>query len=277
MSTLSEKLKPGNFLRTGHRGAAGLAPENTMASFQKAAETGVDLIELDVQSTSDGQIVVLHDSSVDRTTDGAGEISHMTYETARRLDAGFRFAARGGDGAAYPFRGKDVQIPLLEEVLASFPDMGFTVEIKSSPHPKFFENLAAIVRSHAPNRVIIASEAHEPLETIRKFLPGVPTNLSRPEVRRFYFMAKFGIAALFRSAGSVFQVPIYAGGESREGLRVVTKGFLRAAHRGGRTVQVWTINDPGEMNEIIDLGVDGITTDRPDRLNEVLKTRRANA
>ncbi len=275
MSTLSEKLNPGNFLRTGHRGAAGLAPENTMASFQKAAELGVDLIELDVQATSDGQIVVLHDSSVDRTTDGDGVISQMTYEAARRLDAGFRFAERVGAATTYPFRGTNIRIPLLEEVLTAFPNMGFTVEIKFSPHPKFFENLAAIVRSHAHDRVVVASESHQPLELIRKIIPDVPTNLSRPEVRRFYFMAKFGFSTLFRSAGRVFQVPIYAGGESREGLRVVTKGFLRDAHRTGRPVQVWTVNDPGEMTEVIELGVDGITTDRPDQLNEVLKTRKA--
>lgn len=267
MTSIVENLKPGHFLRTGHRGAAGLAPENTLASFQRASDLGVDLVELDVQSTVDGRIIVLHDPTVDRTTDGTGHISAMGWDAARRLDAGFRFG-----GPSFPFRGQGIRIPLLEEVLDAFPQIGFTIEIKDSPYPKFLEHLAAIIRSHAFGRAIVASEDHAPLERIRRILSDVPTNLSRREVRRFYFMAKAGISFLFHSPGAVFQVPVYAGGDTRNGLRVITKGFIRAAHEGRRTVQVWTVNDPGEMRELISLGVDGITTDRPDLLNSVIKT-----
>lgn len=238
-----------------------------MVSFQKAADLGVDLIELDVQSTSDGKIVVLHDPTVDRTTDGSGPIAVMTYADAGRFDAGFRYGA-----PSFPFRDRGIRIPLLEDVLDSFSNIGFTIELKHSPHPKFFEHLAAVVRTHALHRTIIASEDHGSLKTMRRLLPEVPTNLSRQEVRRFYFMAKLGVSFFFRSPGGVFQVPVYAGGDGDpRGLRVVTRGFVRAAHRSGRPVQVWTINDPVEQGELISLGVDGITTDRPDILNRVLE------
>ena len=262
---MAERLKPGIFLRTGHRGAAGLAPENTMPSFQKAVDIGVDLIELDVQSTIDGRIVVLHDPGVDRTTDGRGVISRMTCDEAKRLDAGYAFG-----GPLHPFRGKGIRIPLLEEVLDAFPNTGFTIEIKPSPHPKFYETLAAIVKAKARDRAIIASENSKPIDIIRRILPGVPTNLSRAEVRRFYWMSHTGMSGLFRSPGRVFQVPVRNPINPWIDLRVVTRKFLRHAHKLWRPVQVWTVNDPEEMRELVAMGVDGITTDRPDLLNAVL-------
>lgn len=265
MDDIRDRLKPGNFLRTGHRGARGICPENTMMAFHRASEIGVDIIELDVQSTSDGRIVVLHDETVDRTTDGHGEIAKMTYAAAQRLDAGFGFAPPG-----FPHRGKGIRIPLLEDVLTSFPQMAFTIEMKSSPFPHFLENLSDVIRRAAPRRVIAASESMEQLRRIRAILPDVPTNLSRAEVRRFYFMAKVGLGIFSFLRGSVFQVPTYAGGDARTGFRVVTHRFVRAAHRLGIPVQVWTVNDPAEMRELIDMGVDGITTDRPDILNAVI-------
>lgn len=267
--SIADKLKPGLFLRTGHRGARGLAPENTLFSFQKAIEVGVDLIELDVQASQDGRIVVLHDPTVDRTTNGQGPVNQMTYEKLRPLDAGYRFTP--DKGMTFPFRGKGIFIPLLEDVFKTFPQMSFTVEIKPSSHPNFLPTLADILQKYAPSRVIVACESHQELSAIRNLLPGIPTNLSRPEVRRFYFMSKLGVSFLFRSAGLVFQVPVHAGGDDRTGLRVVTPEFIRAAHREGRMVQVWTVNDPAEMRELIELGADGLTTDRPDLLNDVLK------
>lgn len=269
----AETLKPGVFLRTGHRGAAGLAPENTMPSFQKAVDLGVDLIELDVQATADGQIVVLHDPTVDRTTDGTGGVCRLSFEEVKRLDAGFRFG-----GPAFPFREKGVRIPLLEEVLDAFPETGFTIEIKSAPHPDFMDRLAAIVktqiRGEGGSRIILAAEAEEPLNVLRKTLPAVPTNFCRNEVRRFYFMSKMGVPSLFRSPGRVFQVPVSNPINDWLELRVVTRRFVRHAHRLGRPVQVWTINDPQDMRNLIAMGVDGITTDRPDVLNDVLRTLR---
>lgn len=267
MRNMAETLKPGVFLRTGHRGAAALAPENTIPSFQKAVEIGVDLIELDVQATSDGQIVVLHDPTVDRTTDGCGEIASLSFEQMKRLDAGYRFGE-----PAFGFRGKGVRIPLLEEVLEAFPKTGFTIEIKPSPHPLFLDRLASIVKAKAKDRAIFASDEAGPLDVLRKVLPEVPTNLYRSEVRQFYLMSKLGLACFFRAHGArVFQVPVSNPVNDWLELRVVTRRFVRHAHRLNLPVQVWTINDPREMRDLIAIGVDGITTDRPDTLNDVLR------
>ncbi len=235
-----------------------------MVSFQKAVDCGVDLIELDVQSTADGEIVVFHDPAVDRTTNGRGNLAGMRFADLRNLDAGWQFSP-----PAFPFRGRGITVPSLEEVLSRFPDVGFTVEIKSSPHAFFLPNLMSILRRNSPERIIVAAEDHPPLARIRKEMPDLATNFSRPEVRWFYFLAKMHLAFFFRSPGTVFQVPVYAKGDERGGLRVVTRGFIQAAHAQGRAVQVWTINDPARMRDLIDLGVDGLTTDRPDILNHV--------
>lgn len=267
MSQLADRLKPGTFMRTGHRGAAGLAPENTMVSFQKAVDIGVDCIELDVQSTADGRIVVLHDETVDRTTNGTGRIVDLSWDRVRGLDAGFHFGA-----ADSPFRGKGVGVPLLEEVLDAYPDMVFTVEIKPSTHPAFIETLCSIIRSKSPDRLIVAAEDLNLIKSARQKLPRIPTNFSRPEVRAFYFLAHLHLGAFFISTGSVFQVPCVNRVARGFNLRVVTPRFISAAHDRGFPVQVWTINDPDKMRALIKLGVDGITTDRPDILNDVLNT-----
>lgn len=195
----------------------------------------------------------------------------LTWDRLRTLDAGFRFTPDAG--RTFPFRGQSIRVPLLEEVFTSFPNTAFTVEIKPSPHPDFLQTLAAILQIHAPSRTVIACETHRELAAIRRLVPGIPTNLSRPEVREFYFLSKVFLGSCLTSPGRVFQVPVYAGGEDRTGLRVVTRGFVRAAHRTGRPVQVWTVNDPSDIRELLVLGVDGVTTDRPDVLNEVLSAR----
>lgn len=266
MSRLADKLKPGVFVRTAHKGASALAPENTLIAFRKAVEIGVDLIELDVRSTSDGKIVVLHDPTVDRTTDGTGPVKSMRYEDLRKLDAAAHFGA-----PEYPFRDRNIRIPLLEEVLDSFPQMDFTIEVKSMAHPNFIGALTQVIRSAARDRIIVASEDHRPLSLIRKALPGVCTSLSRREIRRFFFMSKLGLRSWFRSPGSLLQIPLVSDFENNRGLRLVTAPFIRAAHKTGRPVHVWTINDPDEMRRLIRLGVDGITTDRPDLLNLIWK------
>ncbi len=272
MPKLIDRLKPGVFLRTGHRGAGGMAPENTIEAIWRGVAAGIDLAEIDVQATADGRIVLLHDESVDRTTNGRGLIERMRYEDAAKLDAGFRFGPPD-----FPFRGRGVRIPLLEEVFQVFPSLGFTIEIKPSSHPEFIRNLASIVRAHNPGRVIVASDAADPLNAFRSILPDVPINCPRIEVQRFYFLAKIGLGSLVRLRGNVFQVPVFSGGDGRSGVRVVTRRFLEAAHRAGRPVQVWTVNDPAEMRRLMDIGVDGLTTDRPDVLHDIWRQRSASA
>lgn len=268
--SILERLRPQTgFLRTGHRGARALAPENTLASFELATELGVDVLEMDVRVTADGHVVVIHDETVDRTTSGRGNVHDLTLDQVQALDAGHHFTP--DEGKSFPRRGQGVRVPLLREVLAAFPEHLFTVELKGSPDPEYVEKVLAIVEELAPERAIVASFALSLLRRVRRLAPQVPTNLAISEIRRFFLLSKLRLAWLVRSPGRVLQVPTHSNHDEGTGLRVVTRGFVRAAHRGGRSVQVWTINDPDEMRELITMGVDGITTDRPDLLNEVLR------
>lgn len=269
----AERLRPGVFLRTGHRGARGLAPENTMAGFRRAAAIGVDVLELDVRLTRDGEVVVLHDASVDRTTDWRGPapgwVAGLTFAQLADLDAGHAFTPDGG--LTFPFRGRGVRIPRLAEVLEAFPDHLVTVELKRGTPPEVVDRTIAIVRERAAARVIMASEEHALLQAVRRRAPELVTSFSGREVRDFYLLSRVCLATLLcRSPGRVLQMPLWSDHDRDRGLRLVQPGLLCAAHAQGRLVHVWTVNDPATMRELIDLGVDGITTDRPDLLVEVL-------
>lgn len=270
---VDERLRPGVFLRTGHRGARGLAPENTMVGFRRAAAVGVDVLELDVRLTRDGEVVVMHDATVERTTDragpGPGLVSELTFAQLSELDAGYRFTPDGGQ--TFPYRGQGVRVPRLAEVLESFPDHLLTVELKRGTPREVVDRTVALVRERAPTRVIMASEEHALLKAVRRQAPELVTSFSGREVRDYYLLSRVCLATLlFRSPGRLLQMPLWSDHDHDRGLRLVHQGLLCAAHAQGRVVHVWTINDPVTMRELIDLGVDGITTDRPDLLAQVL-------
>jgi glycerophosphoryl diester phosphodiesterase len=272
-ATLRERIAPGRFLRVGHRGARGLAPENTLAGFRRAVETGVDMVELDVQLSRDGEVVVIHDLTVDRTTDwagpGPGVVTALTYEELARLDAGHAFTPDGGQ--TFPYRGQGVRIPRLAEVLEAFPDLLFTIELKSSC-PELVAKTVDLVRRLAPERAVLASAEHAALRALRRAAPELVTSFSGREVRDFYLLSRVGLAGLlFRSPALLIQTPMWSDHDHDRGLRMVTPGVLRAAHTSGRAVHVWTVNDVATMRALIALGVDGITTDRPDLLAQVWK------
>ena len=263
----------GRFLRTGHRGARGLAPENTIASFQRGVAEGVDAIELDVCLSLDDEVVVIHDSTVDRTTDwreqnkAPGEVSNLRYAELKELDAGYRFSM--DEGATFPFRGRGAAVPRLIDVLECFPEHLFTVELKQARQIQYIPRVVEAVRPFA-DRVVLASFSQTILNTARKLAPELPTSFSAREMRYFYLLTRGGLGRIFRAPGVVIQAPLYSDYERNRGRRVVDGRFLRAAHRRGLPVSAWVVNELEEMRRLIDEGVDGITTDRPDILNEVL-------
>lgn len=250
-----------------HRGGAGVAPENTLSAFGEGLRWGAHWLELDVHSTADGQAVVIHDDTVDRTTDGAGTVEQMTADDLRRLDAAYRFTP---DGLTFPLRGKGVRIPTLDEVLGAHPDGRFVVEIKT-PDPAFVPRvLSAIERAGASSRVVLASFSDRVLQEVRRLAPGMLTSTSRSEATRLVIMLRLGLGAFWRPPGDVVQLP------EREGpLVVVTESMVRSLHRRGVPLHVWTVDDPGDMLRLAALGVDGIITDRPDLLATVLAQRAA--
>src|SRR5512142_579746 len=166
-------------LLVAHRGGAGLAPENTLPAFLSARDDwGADMIELDIHLTADGQVVVIHDPTVDRTTDGTGPLASKTLAELRELDAGYRFTTAGRRS---PFRRRGVVVPLLTEVLEALPDMRFTVEVKApEAQQPFFE----IARRFGAEQRIVAASLHDRERTLFSRWPGA-ISASSEQVRNF--------------------------------------------------------------------------------------------
>lgn len=246
-----------------HRGGGGIFPENTLDAFEYSAKMGADVLELDVHSTADGTLVVLHDASVDRTTNGNGKISEMTLETVKKLDAGFRFTP--DDGKTFPFRGQGISVPTLQEVFDALPDMTFNIEPKQAT-PSITKPLCEMIRRHQmTEKVIVGSFRQTAVDEFRAACPEVVTAATPSEASEFLAMYKTGISSSYSPPMQALQIPERAGF-----INVVSKDFVAAAHKRNLQVHVWTINDPADMQRLIEAGVDGIMTDYPDKLLELL-------
>ncbi|MHC4679356.1 MAG: glycerophosphodiester phosphodiesterase [Planctomycetota bacterium] len=246
-----------------HRGGGGLWPENTMYAFAHAAELGVDVIEMDVHSTRDGKLVVIHDETVDRTTDGTGRGQEFTLAQLKELDAGYTWTP--DNGKSFPFRGRGLTVPTLAEVFAAFPDTAMNIEIKQF-QPSIIAPLSRLISDcNMAERVLIASVDANTLREFRRVCPQVATSAGEQETRFFYGMHLAHMGRLCKAPAHAFQVPQYS-----DGREVVTRSFLNAAHGRNMEVHVWTVNDTEDMQRLTDTGVDGIVTDYPDRLLSVL-------
>jgi glycerophosphoryl diester phosphodiesterase len=252
-----------------HRGGSLLAPENTLPAFERGVALGADALELDIQTTREGEIVVIHDPTVDRTTDGRGPVSGHVLDEIRRLDAGYRFTPDGG--RTFPYRGQGVTIPTLREVLVRFPDRRVNVDLKQSTSPREQRLWELIQELNAEDRVLVASgDLHAPIVRFRRLTGGrVATSASAPEVRRFVIASAMRTARWLRPAYDALQVP-----ETYRGIRVVSPRTIAAAHRLGLEVHVWTVDARADMERLLDMGVDGLMTDRPDILAEAMAGRK---
>jgi glycerophosphoryl diester phosphodiesterase len=235
----------------GHRGASGEAPENTLPAFELALAQGAHALELDVRVSADGVPLVLHDPALDRTTDRSGLLAAIPAAAAREADAGARFSPDGG--ATYPWRGRGVRIPTLAEVLERFPEAPLLIEVKEPAVQNAVR--AALLQHQATARCVVASEDAAALEVFRSgpFLVGA----SGEDIKRLYFGTLFGVAP-----GTVpyrlLSVPV-----RHRGLPVPTRRFVRAAHRLGCPVHVWTVNQAGLARRLWQRGVCGIITNFP--------------
>jgi len=246
-----------------HQGGDGLWPSNTIYAFERAAALGVDVLEMDVHATTDGAIVVSHDETVDRLTDGTGLIKEKTLEELQALDAGYRW--NKDPAASYPYRGLGLTIPTLDAVFAAFPDVPFNVEIKQR-EPSIVSSLCALIRQHdRQDTVLIASFHPETMLDFRRQCPRVATSATESEIRPFFVLNRIFLDAVYRPPAEAFQVPEYSGD-----LHVVTERFVRGAHRHNVQVHVWTVDETDDMQRLLGLAVDGIITDRPDRLLTLL-------
>ena len=250
----------------GHRGAAGMAPENTLVSFDKALADGADFIEIDLRESKDGEILIFHDATLERTTNGEGEVQQWSLKELKNFDAGYWFTPDGGK--TYPFRGRKTTIPTLEEFFTTFPKVKATIEIKEA-RPVFIERLVAGIKRFRKEEVILLATAKDEVMTeirsqIRDQDLTIATGFSYGEAAAFLNWVWDQKSGSFAPAGEALQVPC-----EYEGLRLITELTLKAAHELGIEVHAWTINKAEEMVQLIQLGVDGVVTDYPARLRDL--------
>ena len=246
-----------------HQGGDGLWPGNTMFAFEQAAKLGVNVLEMDLHITKDGVLVLIHDETVDRTTDGTGLVEEMALAELKGLDAGYDWSPDDGD--TYPYREQGITVPTLEEVFRAFPEYRMTIEIKKT-EGSMAAPFCDLIRAYGmQDQVLVASFHDERMEEFRQVCPEVATSSARQETTVFVLMSKVFLGRLYSPKFYSLQVP-----EESSNITVMTTQFVRAAHERNLKVEPWTINNPEQMQRYIDWGVDGIITDRPDLMLEIL-------
>lgn len=238
-----------------------------MPAFDHGLLVGADGLEFDVRLSRDGVVVVHHDDTVDRTTNGTGLVSEYSADALGQLDAAYRF--RGIDGERYLGGGHG--IPRLAEVLSRYPGVPLIIEIKGDD-PELGRRAVADVRAAgALERVWFGGFSQAAMRAVREAAPEARTSAMREEVRWFLYRSWVGLAPT-DTAYQAFQVPEMAGR-----TRVVSPRFVRAAQRAGVSVQVWTVDLPADMERLLEWGVDALISDRPDLAAQVIRRWRRAA
>lgn len=257
-----DSLRP--TLHISHRGGSLLAPENTLLAFEQALRRfRTDLLELDVHRTKDGELVVTHDATLERCTDGRGLLRDHTLAELQTLDAGFHFSPDGG--ATHPFRGTGVRIPTLRELLRAYPQTRLNIEVK--PNEPGIEDAFAEVL-HAENavlRVCCGSEQDAVASRLVEALPEACHFYPRDALVALVMALKMGEPVPLEPRFQVLDMPA-----TFQGLPLLDAAFLARTRELGKWVNVWTVDDPGQMRALVALQVGGIMTDRPDLLRDVL-------
>ena len=282
-------------LNFAHQGGEIEAPSNTLFALKTAKEKGSDVLEIDVHATADRELVVLHDATVDRTTNGTGRVDQMTLAQIKALDAAHWFVpdcgtCHGRPDEEYAYRGfatgarplpnrlarefdpNDFTIPTLREVLETFPDELINIEIKATaPETEPYEaELAALLAEFGRTTdTIVVSFIDTATEAFKLYAPLVSTAAGTAQAAAFWGSAQGPLPGAPNPRHHALQVPI-----ELDGITVVTPEFVERAHANGLAVHVWTINDRPTMEWLIDVGVDGIMSDRPTLLEDVLAERR---
>lgn len=234
-----------------HRGASADAPENTLASFSLAVTLGSSAIELDVQLSADDSVVVFHDPSVEKTTNGKGKIKDLTLDQIKSLDAGHTF------GNAYPAE----KIPTLEEVFSALsPEIFLNIELKNltTPTDNLSEEVAKLIQNHhAEHRVLVSSFSPEPLKKFQNLLPSVPLG------RLIYRPVMVDFHRIFSSSLSFYQTVHIS-------IKAFNKRRIDSLHKLGKQVFIYTLNHPRDILAALNCGADGFFTDDPALANRIL-------
>lgn len=241
----------GKNLVIAHRGGADLWPEETLLAFENATKAGVDVLELDVHATKDGTVVCMHDETVDRTTDGTGPIKEKTLAEVQALDAAAKFTTDGGK--TFPHRGTGVKVATLAEVLAKFPQMPVSIEIKQYA-PSIVDSVIAVIEAaNMSDKVVIASFDDDTIRAVRAKRPKLATSLALGETLQLAKIKSDEDIASYKPPAMLYQAN--AGSITEETMTVYNKLGIR--------VHVWTVNDEDTMRRMWKLGVHGIMTDDP--------------
>jgi glycerophosphoryl diester phosphodiesterase len=238
-----------------HRGGAKLAPENTMPAIDNGLALRSDGLEIDVQLSADGVPVLIHDQTLDRTTNRSGPVRNLSAAELAKVDAGFHLEIDG----QHPFRGQGIGIPRLDDVLERHPDARVIIEMKGG-QPELARAVGESIRkAKAIDRICVGSFHQSSIDTIRAEHPDVTTSASQEEAR--WTLHRSWVRWPWTKARPwvAFQLPEKAGR-----MRVISRAFLKYVHREGLLVQAWVVNDRADIVRLLDWGVDGIISDRPD-------------
>ena len=237
-------------------------PENTLYAYEHSMAMGGEVVDVDLATTADGVLVAMHDSTVDRTTNGTGQVRALTWPQLSKLDAGWGFHGKGG----HPFRGKGITVPSIEQILRRFPSTLVTLDLKDQRPSVAAPLCALLTRLRRTADVYVGSDSSAQVDAFRSTCPSVRTSGTDAE-RRAMRAARASGDRSFTTRQLVSQPPF----RGDDGVKRVTAASLAFSHSKGIAVLTWVVDDPKDMRELIDLGVDGIYTRRPDVLIGVLR------
>jgi glycerophosphoryl diester phosphodiesterase len=242
-----------------HRGGSALRPENTIAAFDHGLSFGADGLEFDVHLSRDGVVVVHHDPTLERTTNGRGRLAALTADELGRLDAGAHFPG---------FAGAAGGVPTLRDVLHRYPSTRMIIELKLNAPELALKTIDEVRAADAVDRVALGSFGTRVLRAARAYEPAVATGSSKEETRLFLYRS-WVRWPVRHPAYSEFQIPEWAGT-----TRVVSPRFVRYAHEANCPVKVWTVDEESDMRRLLSWGVDAIISDRPDIAVRVVRGKR---
>ena len=245
-------------MNIAHRGGLALYPENTLTAFHASVDKHqVDMLEMDLQLTRDEKVIVLHDNSLDRTTNGKGEVSRLSHKEISQFDAGFRFK---NDKGEFPFRDKGNKVPLFENILREFPKMYLNIELKGN-NLKLIQKAADLINKYnAGNRILIGATNFIQNMRIHQILSQCGHYLSQPDIYLFGFFGSWGWGRKYWKKFDVAEVPLHY-----HGLHVYPL-MKKTADKLGLPIIVWGANELQTIEKLKADGVDGIITDRPDMM-----------
>jgi glycerophosphoryl diester phosphodiesterase len=258
----------GNPFRTGrtlvipHAGGDGLFPENTIYAYEKSMALGGEVVDVDVFMTADNKLIAMHDSTLDRTTNGSGSVANATWSTISKLDAGWKFKKNG----KYKYRNKGIRVPTVEAVLKRFPARLTTLDLKDQRVALVPHVCSLLRRLGRSQTVYVGVDTNQQVLEFRRLCPEIRTSGTDDERRASRAARESGDTSYV--SNQLVGQPSY---RADDGTIRITAESLAFAHRNGTAILTWVVDDPDDMAQLIKLGVDGIYTRRPDVMVRVLK------